>query len=119
LAGNAQVLDSPAVHPGVIPTSIAQQFLHDLPARQELGFNFHHPDLATKEVRQAISHLIDRPTIANDILFGLGEVGTTPVSPSQTVGGGLSAFDSTIAPYKFDEACAIQLLTSAGYHVTP
>jgi ABC-type transport system substrate-binding protein len=119
LAGTAQVIDSPDINAGAVPSSIAQQIPFVVFGRQELGFNFHHPDLATKEVRQAISHLIDRQRIVNEIVGGLGQVGVTPVSPSQTVGGGLSAFDTTIAPYAFDEAAAIELLRSAGYIVTP
>ena len=95
---------------------------------QEMGFNMLHPILGTgvdtplgqedpsraaeaaRYVRQAISHLIPRQTIIDNILEGYGVAGvTTPYTPL-TLG-----YDSSLQPYSFDIELAKSLLAAAGY----
>jgi ABC-type transport system substrate-binding protein len=95
---------------------------------QELGFNNRHPILGTgvdtplgqqdpskaaeaaRYVRQAISHLVPRQDIINNILDGYGTPGVTTAITTLTAG-----YDSSIEPYSYDVQMAKSLLAAAGY----
>ncbi|MCK5184457.1 MAG: hypothetical protein KAQ95_09135, partial [Candidatus Heimdallarchaeota archaeon] len=89
------------------------------PGSQEMGFNCLHPYLSGtlapissedsgKYIRQAISHLIPRETIVEEILNGLGSPGITAYP--QVIG-----FDDTLLPYEYSIDVAKQKLEKAGY----
>jgi ABC-type transport system substrate-binding protein len=96
---------------------------------QELGFNMQHPVFGTgvdtplgkqdptraaeaaRDVRQAISHLIDRQSIINTILAGYGSLGVTTPITRVTAG-----FDTSLQPYSYDVNAAKSLLAAAGYN---
>lgn len=95
---------------------------------QELGFNNRHPIIGTgvdtplgqkdpnraaeaaRYVRQAISHLIPRQQIIDEILSGYGTPGVTTPITTLTAG-----YDPSIEPYSFDIEMAKSLLAAAGY----
>ncbi len=95
---------------------------------QELGFNNRHPIFGTgvdtplgqqdpnraaeaaRYVRQAISHLIPRQQIIDEILAGYGVPGVTTGLAPLTDG-----FDPDVTPYPFDIEMAKSLLAAAGY----
>jgi ABC-type transport system substrate-binding protein len=95
---------------------------------QELGVNMLHPILGTgvdtplgqqdpnraaeaaRYVRQALSHLIPRQDIINNILAGYGNPGVTTAITTLTAG-----YDPDLAPYTYDPEMAKSLLAAAGY----
>ncbi|MHA1171592.1 MAG: ABC transporter substrate-binding protein, partial [Candidatus Heimdallarchaeota archaeon] len=89
------------------------------PGSQEMGFNCLHPYLSGelapisdedsgKYIRQAISHLIPRQTIVDEILNGLGSPGITAYP--QVIG-----FDDTLEPYEYSIDIAKQKMEAAGF----
>lgn len=64
---------------------------------------------ADKRVRQAMTMLIDRENICNNILYGYGTVANGPFSPLSPQN------DTTIKPLPYDRDAAIALLKEAGY----
>jgi len=91
------------------------------PGSQEMGFNMLHPYLGTGElcpiavedsgkyIRQAISHMIPRDTIVEEIMEGLGSPGVTPY-PDAAVG-----FDTSLLPYEYSIAIAKEKMELAGF----
>ena len=95
---------------------------------QEMGFNMRHPIFGTgvdtplgqedpdraaeaaRYVRQAISHLIPRQDIIDNILAGYGNPGVTTPITTLTAG-----YDTSLQPYTFDIEQAKSLLAAAGY----
>jgi ABC-type transport system substrate-binding protein len=95
---------------------------------QELGVNMLHPILGTgvdtplgqqdpnraaeaaRYVRQALSHLIPRQEIIDNILAGYGSLGVTTAITTVTAG-----YDPNLAPYTYDIEMAKSLLAAAGY----
>jgi ABC-type transport system substrate-binding protein len=96
---------------------------------QELGFNMKHPIFGTgvdtplgkqdpsraaeaaRYVRQAISHLIPRQQIIDQITSGYGTLGVTTPITRLTAG-----FDTSLAAYTYDVNLAKALLANAGYN---
>ncbi len=74
-----------------------------------LSFNFRDPRLRDLRVRQAIAYSIDRNTIVNTILRGIGRVATGMLSPENW------AYDSNVTSYSYDPHKAQELLDQAGY----
>ena len=91
------------------------------PGSQEMGFNMLHPYLGTGElcpiavedsgkyIRQAISHLVPRQVIIDEILEGLGNLGITPFPI------GATGFDDTLEPYEYSIDLAKQKMVDAGF----
>jgi ABC-type transport system substrate-binding protein len=95
---------------------------------QELGFNMRHPVIGTgvdtplgkqdpsraaegaRYVRQAMSHLIPRQDIIDEITNGYGSLGVTTPVTRVTAG-----FDTSLEPYTYDITLAKSLLAGAGY----
>jgi peptide/nickel transport system substrate-binding protein len=89
------------------------------PGSQEMAFNCLQPYLSGelapistedsgKYIRQAISHLIPRETIVEEILNGLG-------SPGITAYPMVIGFDDTLEPYEYSIDIAKQKMEAAGF----
>ena len=107
-------------------TGVAHEIVADF-GTQFLTVNMNHPILGTgvetpvgqadatkaaeaaRNVRKAISHLVPRQTIIDDLLQGKGTVGTS-LWPDVAAG-----YDSSLAVYEYSVAKAIEYLELAGY----
>ena len=129
--GEVDVLDSQyglQTMLGSLEDAWGKYVIYDAFGLQELGVNMKHPILGTgvdtplgkedpskaaeaaRYVRQAISHLVPREEIIDEILDGYGTPGiTTPVT-TLTAG-----FDTSLTAYSFDIEEAKTLLAMAGY----
>ncbi|SFN06513.1 ABC transporter substrate-binding protein [Thermodesulforhabdus norvegica] len=80
-----------------------------LPQYSYIGWNLRKPWFEDKRVRQAMTMLIDRKTILEKLLFGLGTIVTGPFyvnSPD---------YNKDIHPYPYDPQKAVKLLEEAGW----
>jgi ABC-type transport system substrate-binding protein len=105
---------------GDIPAGVGYTLVED-PGTQEMGFNCLHPYLGTgalcpisdpesgKHIRKAISHMIPREIIVEEILDGLGEPGVTGC-PNVAIG-----FDETLEPYEYSIDLAKSHMEAAGF----
>lgn len=74
-----------------------------------LAFNFKtQPELAKKEVRQAIAYGVNRQAIVDALYAGTGQVASQFLPPS------VWGYNPDIKPYAYDPAKAKQLLAQAG-----
>ena len=74
-----------------------------------IGWNYDAPFFSERDVRLAMTHLIDRQSIIDNILGGLGQIVTGPFyifSPQ---------YNSDIEPWPYDPKKAKQLLDGAGW----
>lgn len=74
-----------------------------------IGWNSKRPFFADKQVRTALTHLVNRELILEKILYNLGAVVTNPFyinSPE---------YDKSIEPYPYDPKKAEELLKEAGW----
>lgn len=88
---------------------------------QHLSFNFNHPHLKKKQVRQALSHLIPRQKICNlhnqneenqmSNTISRAKPWTFPLTPD------FWTLNETVKPYAYDPELAKELLFRAGYDV--
>lgn len=78
-----------------------------------LGFNLHHPALARREVRRALTVAVDRERVIEHALSGNGVVATGPVWPLYW------AHDWTVQPPRYDPARAGAALDAAGFPLRP
>jgi len=100
--------------------------VHELvidPGTQEMGINMEHPYLGTgascpiataesaKHIRKAISHMIPRDVIVEEILNGIGAPGITGM-PDVAVG-----FDDTLVPYEYSIEIALDHMEAAGFDI--
>ena len=65
-----------------------------------------------KYIRKAISHMVPRQVIVDEILDGLGYPGVTHW-PKVSIG-----FDETLEPYEYSIETALAHMAAAGYDVT-
>lgn len=91
------------------------------PAWQEMMLNMEHPIIGTgdaaatpgaesaKHIRKAISHMVPRETIIEEILNGYGEPGVTACPDTSF------AHDDTIEPYEYSIELAMEHMEAAGY----
>jgi peptide/nickel transport system substrate-binding protein len=80
-----------------------------LPSYNYIGWNLRKPLFQDRRVRQAMTMLLDRETILQKILFGLGTIVTGPFyvnSPD---------YNHRIQPYPYDPRAALELLHGAGW----
>jgi ABC-type transport system substrate-binding protein len=103
-----------------IPTGTVNTLVND-PGTQEMAFNCEHPYLGTgelcpipgwesgKNIRKAISSMIPREVIVDEILGGLGRPGVTGC-PSVAIG-----FDESLEPYEYSIALAKSYMEAAGF----
>jgi peptide/nickel transport system substrate-binding protein len=73
-----------------------------------LGFNVEKAPFDKKEVRQAISHLIDKQAIIDNFYEGTAEPAKNPMPPS------IAGYNDEIQDREYDEAKAKELLAKAG-----
>jgi ABC-type transport system substrate-binding protein len=93
------------------------------PGTQEMGLNMEHPYIGTGEscpiagedsarhIRKAISHMVPRDVIVEEILDGIGAPGITGM-PDVAVG-----FDDTLEPYEYSYETALDHMKAAGFDV--
>lgn len=108
----------------LIPTAVKLEDVEDLEEDQNvkiysnlrlvydyLGFNMHNPEspLYNQQVRQALSMVLDREALVQDILLGYGRVAYGPLTPLHF------PFDENFRAYSVDTPKALQLLEDAGY----
>lgn len=86
-----------------------QKLSYSVPQYSFIGWNMRKPIFSDKRVRQAMTMLLDRETILEKILFGLGTVVSGPFyveSPD---------YNRKIKPYPYDPEKANKLLEEAGW----
>ena len=74
-----------------------------------LGFNVEKEPFNKKEVRQAISHLINKEEIIDNFFEGTAEPAKNPMPPS------VSGYNDDIVDYEYNVEKAKELLKEAGY----
>lgn len=83
--------------------------VHDTWTWSFVGWNRTNPRLTDRRVRQALSMAVDRPALLEHVYYGLGELMSGPIPPSQV------CYDKSIPPWPFDPTQAQALLTEAGW----
>ncbi len=86
-----------------------QKLSYSVPQYSFIGWNMRKPLFSDRRVRQAMTMLLDRRTILEKILFGLGTVVSGPFyveSPD---------YNKAIEPYPYDPERAKKLLEEAGW----
>lgn len=82
-----------------------------MPSSQQMDFNLDNPILADVRVRHAIAHAIDTEWITQNVWYGLGHAGKSPLHVDQK-----EYFTTDGVPqYAYDLARANALLDEAGY----
>lgn len=93
------------------------------PGTQEMGINMEHPYLGTGEscpiaseasanhIRKAISHMVPRDVIVEEILNGIGAPGITGM-PNVAIG-----FDESLEPYEYSYTLALEQMELAGFDI--
>ncbi len=74
-----------------------------------IGWNQSKPILADRQVRRALSHLVDKQNIIDKVLLGLGRPIEGPIFPKR------SEYNQELPPYPFDPKQARALLEEAGW----
>ena len=77
-----------------------------------LGYNLKDPRFADARVRRAFTMAINRQSVIDGVLFGLGRVATGPFPPESW------AYDPEVKPLPYDPAQARALLAEAGWKDT-
>lgn len=79
------------------------------PSYRYIGWNLRRPYFQDKKVRQALTHLVNRPAIVEKLEYGLGKITTGPF----WVFG--YEYNSDIQPIPYDPQAAKKLLDEAGW----
>jgi len=74
-----------------------------------MGFNLRDGRFKDVRVRKAISHAINKDSIIQGVLLGLGHVCTGPFPPKSW------AYNPDVKPYSYDPALAKKMLAEAGW----
>lgn len=74
-----------------------------------IGWNMRNPVFADKRVRRALSHLVDRDALIQQVVRGLATPANSPVYP------GMKEYDTSIPGFSYDPAMARTLLDEAGW----
>lgn len=74
-----------------------------------VAFNFKHPILKDKEVRHALSMLINRPLMKDKFEYGLSEFATGPIYIQSDYAS------PSVKPVDFDPKAALKILNKAGW----
>ena len=82
---------------------------YTIPQMNFIAWNPMRPFFADNRVRQAMTMLVPRQQIVDNLRFGLAEVAVGPFSPSS------QDFNSSIDPYPYDPERAVALLEEAGW----
>ena len=74
-----------------------------------IGWNNDHPIFGDKRVRKAMSHLVNRREMIDNLLFGLGEPVDGPIHPFRP------EYNTNLKTYEYDPDLALDLLEEAGW----
>ncbi len=77
-----------------------------------IALNTTRPQFADVRVRRALNHLVDKRTIIEKVLFGVGRVADSPI-------GSAYRAHKSVKVYQYDPALAKQLLEEAGWRPSP
>ncbi len=77
-----------------------------------IGWNLTRPYFKDRDVREALTRLLDRKSILKNLLYNLGQVVTGPFYIFS------KEYDNTVVAYDYDEKKALELLTKAGWKDT-
>ena len=103
----------PVVRPQDIPLITADRNTKLVPYDSQtwsgIAFNYGHPFLRFENVRKALTIAFDRKKALSAYLAGMGEVISGPFARSSF------AYDSTIAPWEYDQPQARKLLADMGF----
>ena len=75
-----------------------------------LGFNTANPKLADMKTRQALAHLCDVQKMIKDVVYGLAQQVTGPVSPMDSIN-----YNADVKPYDYNLDEAKAMLADAGW----
>ncbi len=74
-----------------------------------IGWNNVHPIFRDRQVRTAMTHLLDREGMVKNLLFGLGETVEGPIHKFRP------EYNHELEPYAYDPDLALRLLEDAGW----
>ncbi|MDD5066953.1 MAG: peptide-binding protein [bacterium] len=74
-----------------------------------IGWNLRKPYFSDRNVREALTRLLDRTSILKNLLYGLGETTTGPFYIFS------KDYDPSVKPYDYDVKKAMELLARAGW----
>ncbi|MCD7895431.1 MAG: peptide-binding protein [Planctomycetaceae bacterium] len=77
-----------------------------------IGYNMNRPLFADRDVRVALTHLVDRERILDEVYLGLGEIISGPFIPHSPY------YNHDVKPLPFDIARASEILAAAGWEDT-
>lgn len=80
-----------------------------------IGWNHLNPLFQDKRVRRALTHLVPRHRINEEILHGLADIATGPFWPGSDEHDLPLQADNTVKPWPFDSGQALALLAEAGW----
>ena len=80
-----------------------------IPSLYEIYWNNERPFFKDKQVRQALTMLVDRQKIIDTIRLGLGQIAASPFAPQA------KDFNADIKPLPYDPKRAAELLDEAGW----
>ncbi|MDR7554189.1 MAG: ABC transporter substrate-binding protein [Armatimonadota bacterium] len=75
-----------------------------------IAMNNRKPAFADAQVRRALNHLVDKQTIIDKVLFGVGRPADSPIGSAYRV-------HKSVKVYQYDPGLARQLLDQAGWRV--
>jgi len=86
-----------------------RKFRYPANAFTYMGYNLKNPLFADKKVRQALAYAIDRQSIIDGVLMGIGQPCTGPFSYVSW------AYNPKVKPYPYDPVLAKRMLEEAGW----
>jgi peptide/nickel transport system substrate-binding protein len=86
-----------------------RKFRYPANAFTYMGYNLKSPLFADKKVRQALAYAIDRQSIIDGVLMGIGQPCTGPFSYVSW------AYNRSVKPYPYDPGRAKRMLEEAGW----
>lgn len=89
-----------------------EKFQYKSSAWSYIGYNMQRPLFQDREVRTAITHLVDRERILDEVYLGLGEIISGPFVPRSPY------YNHDVKPIPFDPAKAAEMLREAGWEDT-
>ena len=89
-----------------------EKFQYNSPAWSYIGYNMQKPLFQDRQVRLALTHLVDRERILDEVYLGLGKIISGPFVPFSPY------YNHDVKPYPFDVERAKRLLAEAGWEDT-
>lgn len=89
-----------------------EKFQYNSPSWSYVGYNLHRPLFQDREVRLALTYLIDRERILDEVYMGLGYLISGPFVPHSPY------YNHDVKPIPFDPAKAMEILAEAGWEDT-